>query len=389
MLREDEKYVSTVNDVRGSTYVDLMRSFEEEDFSNIHSFASHEGYATAKSTFASEENSALLIPKKPSGGPPPTRVSVRRRSKQSFDIENTDVTENTEYADDSIHSEHLMRESSPKKFLQDATKVLSSHIPQDVQDACRLDIERLGKLMLEVEKDLCGLENEVEEFAEITNRNDYANNVKKANGLYEELKMIRKQAIDLQEQERTIIAKYHLRQEKNQIEPPREQFDGIENNLHPLITLWNTISEVVEKIAEWREKPLHKLEPSEIEKSAKLLCSKLAELIIRFQAEGAKRNTAKLLSDSLISELKIYLDETIPFVKILTNLKINSHWVRLEKFLGLKLLNKNEGAGTYESLNIDGVLGIGLQNHVDKIGEFVNTLKVENSVERLNLAAVA
>ena len=116
------------------------------------------------------------MPRRPSV-PPSTRISQRRRSRQSFDTDNTD---------DSIQSKLLNGESSSTNILQNASQLLSPYISQKLHQAHRVEVERLGELLAILESDLSTLKTKVQALAEITTPLDYVNNLLEVNELYEE-----------------------------------------------------------------------------------------------------------------------------------------------------------------------------------------------------------
>ena len=79
-----------------------------------------------------------------------------------------------------------------------------------------------------------------------------------------------------------------------------------------------------------------------------------------------KRGAAKIISESLTQELKGFINQILPFMKLLTRPQMGAkQWKEIETTLGVNL--SEEGDDSYESLNLNKVLDAGLQDHVDKI----------------------
>ena len=92
---EFQDSVSNIGDIRRSTFDNSRLSLNEENHVDRHSFAS-------------EDYRSHLVPRRPSV-PSSTRISQRRRLRQSFDTDNTD---------DSVQSKLLNGGSSSTKLLQ-------------------------------------------------------------------------------------------------------------------------------------------------------------------------------------------------------------------------------------------------------------------------------
>jgi len=226
--------------------------------------------------------------------------------------------------------------------------------------------ELLEEDQRKLETDLIDIAKKIEFIAENTSPMDFRKNVERIAAFRLDLEQKQKKAEEITERE-TLL------------EVPKSdhgsRVDEILLSLEPLERLWNTVKQFVEKTLYWHEAPLSEINPEEAERTADELYRSLIKISKEFDRMGEKRQSAKKIADSLLNEVKEFINESIPLMLLICNPGMRDrHWTDIENITGLHIPKG-------EVLNMNAILEIGLQHTVKEIEDICISASKEFSLQ--------
>jgi hypothetical protein len=253
--------------------------------------------------------------------------------------------------------------SNKHKFSRDDISILSTTFnwPLNIQTYIRrsYDMQAVQKRKLEelLEEDQRRAENELTDIAKSIET--LASNVMDPQSKIDNIAGIRRR-IEVRQEE---MDKIYERETLLDI-PHTDIFSRLEEvkaSIEPLDRLWTTVKVFQDKRTYWKETPLAQIDADEEEKVSDELFRSVIKISKDFEKYGEKRRLAKNVADSVLVEVKDFIKESIPLMKLICNPGMRErHWIEIETLTGVVVPHQ-------EVLRMDIMLEIGLQNYVKEI----------------------
>lgn len=153
------------------------------------------------------------------------------------------------------------------------------------------------------------------------------------------------------------------------------KLEEVTTSIEPLEKLWNTVKLFQDKRIYWKETPLSDINPDEEEKVSDELYRIVMKLSKDFEKSGEKRRLAKNVADSVLVEVKEFIKEGIPLMKLICNPGMRErHWKEIESLTGISIPQD-------EVLRMDVMLEAGLQNYIREIEDTCVSANKEYSLQ--------
>jgi dynein heavy chain len=251
------------------------------------------------------------------------------------------------------------------KFSRDDIQTLYTtyNWPSSIQNYLRRSYEtqstRKKELEELLEEDQRRLENDVNDLlkrVEVLADNgapmEFRKNVDRINAIKRDIESKQEKADEISERE-TLLEMPH-----SDFQP---RLDDIKANIEPLERLWITIKQFVEETHHWHETRLSDIDPEHAERTADEIYRTLVKVGKEFDRMGEKRQVAKRIAESLQSEVKEFMNESVPLMLLICNPGMKErHWNDIEAVTGLRIPR-----GEVYTMNM--MLELGLQHHTKAI----------------------
>ena len=213
--------------------------------------------------------------------------------------------------------------------------------------------ELLEEDQRKLENDLNDIAKRVELVAENASPMEFRKNVERIGAIRRDLEAKRERAEEISEREHLLEMPFsdHL-----------SRVDVIRDNVEPLERLWNTVKQFIEKTHMWHEAPLAEVDAEDAQRVADDLYRTLNKVYKDFDRIGEKRAAAKRIAESMLGEVKDFLNDNIPLMLLVCNPGMKDrHWDDIERITGITI---PRGDAT---LNSTMLLDLSLQHHVKDI----------------------
>lgn len=249
--------------------------------------------------------------------------------------------------------------------------------PTNIQAYLKRSFENQGSRKRELEElleeDQRKLENDVNDLAkrvEIVADNaspmDFRKNVERIAGIKRDLELKLEKADEIFERE-TLLECPHTDQQG--------RLEEVRVNIDPLDRLWSTVKLFVEKTHYWHETPLADIDAEDAERVSDDLNRTLMKLAKEFDKMGEKRQTAKRIAESLQSEVKDFISESVPLMLLICNPGMRDrHWEQIEKLTGVAV-------PPGETYTVNMMLELGVQGFCKEIEETCVSASKEYSLQ--------
>ncbi|CAM9445138.1 unnamed protein product [Ectocarpus fasciculatus] len=203
-----------------------------------------------------------------------------------------------------------------------------------------------------LENDLNDISKRVELIAENASPADFRKNVDRISAIRRDLEKQQERAEEIFERE-SLLDMPHSDQSA--------RVDEIKGNLEPLDRLWGTVKSFIEKKHYWSDSPLGDIDPEEAQRVAEDYLRALQKVFKEFDRAGERRNAAKRITETMMSEIRDFLSESIPLMLLICNPGMKTrHWDEIERITGIAIPK-----GTI--LTVSMMMEVGLQHHVKDI----------------------
>lgn len=203
-----------------------------------------------------------------------------------------------------------------------------------------------------LENDINDLFKRVETLAENATVQEYRKNVERLATCKRDLEARQDRFDEITEREGLLEVPH------NDLQP---RLDDIKASLDPLERLWNSIKQFGDESHGWTESPLSDVNAEEAEKTCEELYRTFIKLGKEFERGGDRRINARKIADRFQSEIKTFLNESIPLMLLICNPGMKDrHWADIETITGVRIPK-----GEVYTMNM--MTELGIQHHVKAI----------------------
>jgi dynein heavy chain len=180
-----------------------------------------------------------------------------------------------------------------------------------------------------LENDVNDINKRVELIADNSSPMDFRKNVERLASIKRDIDVKLDKATEIEERE-TLLEVPHS--------DHGSRLNEVTSNMEPLDRLWSTVKMFIEKTHYWHETPLAEIDPVEAERTSDEIYRALMKSSKEFDKLGEKRQSAKKIADSLITEVKEFMAESVPLMLLICNPGMRErHWKDIEALTGISI----------------------------------------------------